>query len=120
MADQICYSAKYYDDTHEYRHVILPKKVAKLVPDDRLMTETEWRNIGVQQSRGWIHYMIHRPGTNTAIIVTCDDVCTQAFDSFALHLTIMFNFHVRCRAPYPFVQTQNLVIIDPLPFPRQF
>lgn len=25
------------------------------------MTETEWRSIGVQQSRGWIHYMIHKP-----------------------------------------------------------
>lgn len=45
------------------RHVILPKEIAKLVPQDRLMTETEWRNIGVQQSRGWVHYMIHRPGT---------------------------------------------------------
>jgi cyclin-dependent kinase regulatory subunit CKS1 len=43
-------------------HVILPAKVARLVPEDRLMTETEWRNIGVTQSRGWIHYMIHRPG----------------------------------------------------------
>ena len=27
------------------------------------MSETEWRNIGVQQSEGWIHYMIHRPGS---------------------------------------------------------
>ena len=26
------------------------------------MTEVEWRNLGVTQSRGWIHYMIHRPG----------------------------------------------------------
>jgi cyclin-dependent kinase regulatory subunit CKS1 len=25
------------------------------------MTETEWRNLGVQQSVGWIHYMIHYP-----------------------------------------------------------
>ncbi len=42
--------------------MILPKDIAKLVPSDRLMTETEWRNLGVQQSRGWVHYMIHRPG----------------------------------------------------------
>jgi hypothetical protein len=47
------------------RHVILPKSIAKLVPEDRLMTETEWRNIGVQQSRGWVHYMIHRPGARS-------------------------------------------------------
>lgn len=25
------------------------------------MTETEWRNLGVQQSPGWIHYMMHTP-----------------------------------------------------------
>ncbi|EGD72842.1 CDC28 protein kinase regulatory subunit 1B [Salpingoeca rosetta] len=61
MADKIAYSNKYYDETHEYRHVFLPKELVGQVPQDRLMTETEWRNLGVQQSRGWIHYMIHRP-----------------------------------------------------------
>ncbi|XP_076457546.1 cyclin-dependent kinases regulatory subunit 1-like [Babylonia areolata] len=60
-ADQIAYSEKYYDDMYEYRHVILPPDVAKLVPKQRLMTETEWRNLGVQQSPGWIHYMVHAP-----------------------------------------------------------
>lgn len=25
------------------------------------MTETEWRNLGVQQSPGWVHYMMHAP-----------------------------------------------------------
>lgn len=25
------------------------------------MTETEWRNLGIQQSPGWVHYMIHSP-----------------------------------------------------------
>ncbi|MGH0181278.1 UNVERIFIED_CONTAM: hypothetical protein FKN15_006490 [Acipenser sinensis] len=44
------------------RHVMLPKDIAKLVPKTHLMTETEWRNIGVQQSQGWVHYMIHQPG----------------------------------------------------------
>jgi hypothetical protein len=24
-------------------------------------TQNEWRGIGVQQSRGWVHYAIHRP-----------------------------------------------------------
>eukprot|EP00051_Salpingoeca_urceolata_P012660 m.156555 g.156555 ORF g.156555 m.156555 type:complete len:78 (+) comp17563_c1_seq1:276-509(+) len=60
-AHEICYSARYRDDQYEYRHVILPSDIAKHVPKDRLMTETEWRNLGVQQSRGWVHYMIHRP-----------------------------------------------------------
>ncbi|KAJ8316121.1 hypothetical protein KUTeg_006135 [Tegillarca granosa] len=44
------------------RHVILPPDIAKLVPKNHLMTETEWRNIGVQQSPGWVHYMVHTPG----------------------------------------------------------
>ncbi|BFZ13827.1 hypothetical protein BsWGS_16866 [Bradybaena similaris] len=59
--DQITYSDKYYDDKYEYRHVMLPVKLAKQVPKNHLMTETEWRNIGVQQSPGWVHYMVHAP-----------------------------------------------------------
>ncbi|XP_041099019.1 cyclin-dependent kinases regulatory subunit 1-like [Polyodon spathula] len=59
---QIYYSEKYDDDHFEYRHVMLPKDIAKLVPKTHLMSETEWRNIGVQQSQGWVHYMIHKPG----------------------------------------------------------
>ncbi|RWS13147.1 Cyclin-dependent kinases regulatory subunit 1-like protein [Dinothrombium tinctorium] len=57
----IYYSDKYYDEKYEYRHVVLPKDLAKLVPKTHLMTESEWRNLGVQQSHGWIHYMIHEP-----------------------------------------------------------
>jgi cyclin-dependent kinase regulatory subunit CKS1 len=40
--------------------VILPKELAKTLPKSRLLTESEWRGIGVQQSRGWQHYAIHR------------------------------------------------------------
>ncbi|KAF8403159.1 hypothetical protein HHK36_011256 [Tetracentron sinense] len=46
---------------HLYRHVVLPLEVAKLLPKNRLLSENEWRAIGVQQSRGWVHYAIHRP-----------------------------------------------------------
>ena len=43
------------------RHVLLNKEfAAKSVPKGRLMSEMEWRSIGVQQSRGWIHYANHR------------------------------------------------------------
>jgi len=45
-----------------YRHVILPAELARKVPRTHLMSETEWRNLGVQQSPGWIHFMIHSPG----------------------------------------------------------
>ena len=42
------------------RHVILPKELAKSLIKGRLLSEAEWRGIGVQQSRGWEHYAIHR------------------------------------------------------------
>ena len=61
---EIEYSDKYEDSAFEYRHVILPKEVAKLLPQGkamRLLSESEWRGLGVQQSRGWVHYEIHRP-----------------------------------------------------------
>jgi hypothetical protein len=45
---------------HGRSHVILPKELAKTLPKSRLLTESEWRGIGVQQSRGWQHYAIHR------------------------------------------------------------
>lgn len=45
-----------------YRHVVLPKEMVKLVPKTHLLSEQEWRAIGVQQSQGWVHYMIHEPG----------------------------------------------------------
>ena len=60
-ANGIQYSERYYDDVYEYRHVVLPPEITKKVPKGRLMSETEWRSLGVQQSRGWVHYAIHRP-----------------------------------------------------------
>ena len=43
------------------RHVILPKELAKSLRKGVLLAEEEWRGVGVQQSRGWVHYAIHRP-----------------------------------------------------------
>ena len=56
----ITYSDKYEDETFEYRHVVLPKSLVKMVLS-QLMTEDEWRSLGVQQSPGWIHYLKHDP-----------------------------------------------------------
>eukprot|EP00613_Pedinella_sp_CCMP2098_P009968 CAMPEP_0171659390 /NCGR_PEP_ID=MMETSP0990-20121206/43570_1 /TAXON_ID=483369 /ORGANISM="non described non described, Strain CCMP2098" /LENGTH=103 /DNA_ID=CAMNT_0012240889 /DNA_START=52 /DNA_END=363 /DNA_ORIENTATION=- len=61
MTARIEYSEKYMDAMFEYRHVILPKELAKSLPKARLLSEQEWRGIGVQQSRGWGHYALHRP-----------------------------------------------------------
>ncbi|KND00929.1 cyclin-dependent kinase regulatory subunit 1 [Spizellomyces punctatus DAOM BR117] len=59
--EEIYYSSRYSDDENEYRHVTLPKQIARWVPEGRLMSEEEWRDLGVQQSAGWEHYMIHAP-----------------------------------------------------------
>ncbi|CAI9785904.1 unnamed protein product [Fraxinus pennsylvanica] len=42
---QIQYSEKYFDDTYEYRHVVLPPEVAKLLPKNRLLSETNQRQL---------------------------------------------------------------------------
>ena len=65
ITSRIEYSEKYQDESHEYRHVILPRELAKRISErlkqNKLLKEDEWRGLGVQQSRGWEHYAIHRP-----------------------------------------------------------
>jgi hypothetical protein len=66
---RIHYSDRYSDDEYEYRHVILPKQLLKMIPKDyfspedngvlRLLSEQEWRGIGITQSLGWEHYEVH-------------------------------------------------------------
>ena len=46
----------------KHRHVILPREMVSQIPTTRLMDDKEWRKLGIQQSRGWMHYMIHAPG----------------------------------------------------------
>ncbi|KAI6028574.1 cyclin-dependent kinase regulatory subunit [Pisolithus orientalis] len=66
--EKIHYSDRYTDDHYEYRHVILPKPLLKFIPKEffdekegtlRLLTEAEWRGIGITQSLGWQHYEVH-------------------------------------------------------------
>jgi cyclin-dependent kinase regulatory subunit CKS1 len=57
---EIEYSSKYNDDFYEYRHVLLPKDIYKKL-DGRLLSEDEWRALGISQSKGWVHYTIHKP-----------------------------------------------------------
>ncbi|CEF64028.1 Cyclin-dependent kinases regulatory subunit [Strongyloides ratti] len=61
MSRDFFYSSKYEDDEYEYRHVHVTKEVARLLPKNRLMSEKEWRELGIEQSPGWVHYMIHGP-----------------------------------------------------------
>lgn len=69
-ASQIDYSDKYYDETYEYRyfrivyvrirHVTLPKELSKQFPAGKLLTEQEWRSLGIRMSLGWEHYATHK------------------------------------------------------------
>ena len=61
--DEIEYSEKYSDELFEYRHVLLPKDVYRKIKDmtGQLLTENQWRGLGVTQSRGWVHYEVHKP-----------------------------------------------------------
>merc|ERR1711964_206003 len=86
MGDRIHYSEKYADDKWEYRyvssmhecvltcshsHVILPKPFLKRIPKSyfdpeepgvlRILSDAEWRGIGITQSLGWEHYEVHAP-----------------------------------------------------------
>lgn len=78
FSSRIHYSDRYSDDQYEYRHVILPKPLFKIIPkeyfsdDDsgtlRLLSEAEWRGIGITQSLGWVHYEVHGTSLRRALI----------------------------------------------------
>ena len=59
--DKIEYSAKYTDVCYEYRHVILPRDVFGKLPVNKLLSDMEWRGLGISMSKGWTHYTIHKP-----------------------------------------------------------
>ena len=61
MSNEPYYSERYKDDEYEYRHVILTDAMAEKIVKGKLMTEEEWRKVGVIQSAGWIHYAIFEP-----------------------------------------------------------
>jgi cyclin-dependent kinase regulatory subunit CKS1 len=54
------YSDKYSDENYEYRHVILPKSISQQIKVNQLLEESEWRRLGITQSRGWVHYAFYK------------------------------------------------------------
>jgi cyclin-dependent kinase regulatory subunit CKS1 len=71
LAGEIGYGDKYTDTLYEYRVVRLPPHLIKQLPkkngEPRLMTEIEWRTLGIMQSKGWVHYMIYKPETHSIV-----------------------------------------------------
>ncbi|CAO3631449.1 unnamed protein product [Cunninghamella echinulata] len=67
--DKISSSYIYADDKYQYRHIILPKEIAVYLPDSMcLLKESEYRQLGVEISAGWEHYMIHAPEPNILLL----------------------------------------------------
>ena len=59
--ENIEYSEKFLDDEFEYRQVILPREWGSIVKEKGLLSEEEWRKLGISQSKGWVHYATHPP-----------------------------------------------------------
>ncbi|KAI9305081.1 regulatory subunit of cyclin-dependent kinase [Cunninghamella echinulata] len=67
--EKITSSYIYADDKYQYRHITLPKEIADYLPDSMcLLKESEYRQLGVEISAGWEHYMIHAPEPNILLL----------------------------------------------------
>ena len=53
------YSNIIEDRSYQYRQVTTNKDIANLVQEKGLLNETEWREIGINMSRGWMHYTVY-------------------------------------------------------------
>lgn len=93
MEDEDCfreeapvYSERYEDDYYQYRHVLLPKQMKNLIKPEMLLSEEQWRNIGVVMSRGWEHFMCHKPEPHVLIFrrpLGCDPATGMAPDGWS-------------------------------------
>lgn len=66
---------------------MLPKAMLKVIPSDyfnsetgtlRILTEDEWRGLGITQSLGWEHYEIHGKFDHKIVFLkySSDTFCT--------------------------------------------
>lgn len=58
--EKIRYSEKYLDSKYEYRNITLTRAIYEIMPKSQLLSEYEWISLGIKQSRGWVHYGIHK------------------------------------------------------------
>ncbi|KAJ7572035.1 CKS-domain-containing protein [Mycena floridula] len=108
ITDRILYSDRYTDDFFEYRHVTLPREIVHAIPKSywnreydtkvlRLLSEDEWRGIGVMQSPGWSHYEVH--GASRALFQL--DHCSSWFRTVPEPLILLFRRPKGYGAPQP-------------------
>lgn len=53
------YSNIIEDRSYQYRQVTTNKDIANLVQEKGLLSEIEWRELGINMSRGWMHYTVY-------------------------------------------------------------
>ncbi|CAO3564748.1 unnamed protein product [Mortierella alpina] len=74
LTQAIEYGDVYYDSKYEYRNVTLPKIMLSFIdrkfmefPENpycnvlRILTEDEWREVGITMSQYWVNWMRHEP-----------------------------------------------------------
>ncbi|KAM7456206.1 hypothetical protein BLSTO_03038 [Blastocystis sp. subtype 1] len=49
------------------RQVTIRKEYAKRIPRGKLLSEPEWRELGIHMSHGWEHYCEYRPQSNVLL-----------------------------------------------------
>lgn len=64
---EIEYSDHYEDEVYEYRHVILTKAAYAKIKGKGLLEESEWRALGIKQTKGWVHYTYFFPEPNVLL-----------------------------------------------------
>ncbi|KAF8928962.1 hypothetical protein BGZ58_009261 [Dissophora ornata] len=80
-----------------HRHVSLPKLIARYVPNE-LMTEEEWRSLGIKQSQGWEHYMIHNPEPHVLLFKREKDYQAKYEIEYDLLLALALNFATKLKS----------------------
>mmetsp|Transcript_13808 Transcript_13808/g.14363 ORF Transcript_13808/g.14363 Transcript_13808/m.14363 type:complete len:88 (-) Transcript_13808:190-453(-) len=65
---EIRYSDKYVTGSYEYTSVILPKSSLNKIDEKKTMSYEKLKNLGVQISSNWIHYMVHEPEPHVILL----------------------------------------------------
>ena len=67
------------------------------MPSDRVMTEAEWRGLGVMQSRGWVHYAIHKCVGDVVMAASADRMAFTTMSRIK-SFSVALHYQLRCVA----------------------
>lgn len=58
--NEIKYTERFKTNDYEYTHVILPKSYLQRI-SNQVMSENEWRSLGISLGTAWENFMIFKP-----------------------------------------------------------